>query len=275
MAKLGLLGYAAAGALKGAADTGLDLIKMNREFDLKKQLIQADGDMRARLEQNGIQAKQRASDEERGKVKGIIDSVKDPNEGKGGYETDEMKAASNRSRLEGQSKALREAGYLDEADKIDGQLGRMDKSAAQAAGLDIKRQQVDNAFEQGKEKLRLQGEANDAKAATAQAKIEAANARAESAGKGKETDTDKEYNAYVSDVKANGRPDNAGKKSYIPMSRDKWAVWNRNQDAGRRQKAGTRSVKSIDDEGNEITTTTPIQRNPASKGSDPLGLFNK
>lgn len=273
MAGLGLLGYAAAGALKGGADAAIKVADDQQAFNLNKALHEAQFDMRARLDQAGIKARQQVVDEDRSKVKGLLGSVRDPNENAGGYETDEMKAAGARSKLERQKQALQDAGYLDEADKLDGQLGRMDKSAAQAAGLDIKRQQVDNAFEQGKEKLRLQGEANDAKAATAQAKIEAANARAENAGKGKDTDNDKEYKAYVDDVKANGRPDNAGKKSYIPMSRDKWAVWNRNQEASRKQKGGTESVRKINSRGDEVTITRPLITRSSGTNADPLGLF--
>lgn len=276
MAGLGILGTALAGALKGGSDATVEVAKQQQEFNIRKALLEADYDMRSRLEQAGIKNKQKAADDYRSGVKRVMDEAdaKDPNAGKGGYETDEMKSKSQRAGIERRRQGLIDAGYLDEADKLDNQLARMDKSEATAAALDIKGRQIDNAYSQGQEKLRLQGEANAAKVAAEGAKAEAAKAKSERGFA--PTNEDKDYQAYVEDVKTNGRKTTSGTVSFKPMSRDKWTRWNKDRDAQFKDRPGTESRKRVDEAtGEEVTTVRPLPRSSGLGDNDPLGLFKK
>jgi hypothetical protein len=277
MAGMGMLSTALAGAVKGGADVAVDLYKQQNEFQLNKALREADYDMRARLEAAGIRTKQAAADEERGKVAKVIaeaDSA-DPNAGKGGYETPEIKAKAERDGLERRRQKLTDAGYLDEADRIDGQLVRRDKSEAAGMLADYKNKQLDANIDRWNRDRQTREEIADANTKARVAQIEAAGARSAN----KLSDDEKEYQAYVNRVKTQGAKDAAGRISYNPWSFDKWMDLKRDKDAMRKSKADTsREEVETDADGNvlsrkKITTSKAPPPGKGRGGEDPLGLF--
>lgn len=277
MAGMGILGTALAGAVKGGADVAVDLYKQQNGFQLDKALREADYDMRARLEAAGIRVKQAAADEERGKVAKVIAEADaaDPNAGKGGYETPEMKAKAEREGLERRRQKLTDAGYLDEADRIDGQLVRRDKSEAAGMLADYKNKQLDANIDRWNRDRQTREEIADANTKARVAQIEAAGARSAN----KLSDDEKEYQAYVNRVKTQGAKDAAGRISYNPWSFDKWMDLKRDKEVARKAKADTsREEVETDADGNvlsrkKITTSKAPPSGKPRGADDPLGLF--
>lgn len=239
----GLLGMMVAGGVKGYADQRIKENEAQQAFDMKSKLLEAEYEMRSKLEAAGIKAKTDAIEADRTKVKGILDSVKDPNADKGGYETPEMKAKSEKEMLIRQRKALTDAGRFDEAKSIDDQLTRMDTSEAKSALLDWKEKQLTQQGEMKSRELDLREKANEATHSARLAQIEAANARSE-ATRDKKTETDKLYEAYAERVRKEGAPDGKGRISHTPFSRDKWNEMQLDKAAARKAKEDTTRVET-------------------------------
>lgn len=171
----GLLGFMAAGAAQGYAQERTKEIAMQQDFDLKTALLEAQTEKEMMLQERGIKLKEDAEQRGRDKVTGLISTVKDPMEGKGGYEPPE--AAEKRTVEMARQKAdkLREAGYFEEAKSFDSVVDQYNKGELNQAKLENEITKINNALTLGREKLESQGDINEAKKATALAKLEAAN----------------------------------------------------------------------------------------------------
>lgn len=174
----GILGAVIAGGVRGYTGQKIRDIERQEEFNMQNALLDARAEKELRMKEAGIKLENEQKQAERDKVSGIINSVKLEGDGKGGYETDVMKASNTRKRLEMQSEALVKAGYLDEAKALDSKLAQLDKSDIAAAQLEAKLKQIENQFSLGQDKLKMQGEVNAAKVAAEGARAEAAVTRA-------------------------------------------------------------------------------------------------
>lgn len=171
----GLLGFMAAGGATGFAQGRTKEIAARQDFDLKTALLEAQTEKEMMLQERGIKLKEDAEQRGRDKVTGLISTVKDPMEGKGGYEPPE--AAEKRTVEMARQKAnvLRENGYIEEAKAFDSVVDQYNKGELSRAKLENEITKINNALTLGREKLESQGAINEAKNATALAKLEAAN----------------------------------------------------------------------------------------------------
>lgn len=230
----GLLGSIVAGAAKGYADQQIKNNAAQQEFNLKQALLQAEEEMRQRLDEAGLKVRQRMAEEDRAKVKGILDSQQDPNADKGGWESPEMKAKSARALKERQRDALRNNARFDEAKAIDDELSREDTLAAKEAMLNSKEKFNTLKYELDKRELE-----SDMKLKEAQGQATIAKAEAAAAKGSKDSPLKEEYKSYAEDVRTNGRKTASGGMSKLPMAYDKWVQWRLDTDAKRKQKADT------------------------------------
>lgn len=243
----GLLG-ALGGAAKGVADRRLADIDEREKFDYAVALDDIRLMKEMALKERGIQLEDQRDKQKRSEAAARMKEAYGPEDTRGGWQSDEAKAAEAATRDEAAARKLESMGYADEADPIYKRLDRNRK-----AELDAER--VNNAFTQGQEKLKLQGEANAAKA-------EAAAARAAKAPEPSERE--KLYSAYTKRVKSEG-----GK----PMSYDKWDIWMKQNI----EKPAT--TEEVDSRGRVTKSTTKRPAKPAqsSSGGDikPAGVVLK
>jgi hypothetical protein len=175
----GLLGAVLAGGAKGYADQRIKSIEQQEAFDMKQALLDAEMEKQLRLKEAGIKMEEEADQRRRGDIAKTIEEADaaDPNAGKGGYETDEMKAESERKRLERRRDSLGAKGYLEESDRYDQQLARRDASDAKQAGLVLREQQLKQQQEIAAMKNANDVERTKIYGEKTVAQIEAANAR--------------------------------------------------------------------------------------------------
>jgi len=166
----GLLGFMAAGAAEGFAQGRSKEIAARQEFDLKTALLEAQTEKEMLLQERGIKLKEDAEQRGRDKVTGLIGSVKDPMEGKGGYEPPE--AAEKRTVEMARQKAnvLRENGYIEEAKSFDSVVDQYNKGELSRVKLENEVQKINNNFELKAKDLELKGEKNKAQIAEMQTK---------------------------------------------------------------------------------------------------------
>lgn len=146
----GLLGYLkAAGA--GAAGAAMDVYKRNHEFDLRMELMDAEEQKALRLKEMGIALEERYDAKKRQERSARMKEAYGPEDTRGGWQSDEAKEAEATARDEAAARKLESMGYADEAEPIYKRLDRNRKAELDA-------EKVSNAFTQGSERLRLQGE---------------------------------------------------------------------------------------------------------------------
>lgn len=238
----GLLGSVLAGGVKGYAEGRANDIRKQEDFNLKMELQNAAMEKELKLKQAGIDMEEKQIQSRKDKVSGIANSVKDPMEGKGGYESSEEANKRNRGLLMQKGDALANAGEFEAAKTYYSRADQYDKTDAQARALDLKQTQIEGAIANGQERLRLQGEANTAKAEAAAAKVAASNNK-----ESKLTDADKAYNSYVAEVKEKGK---------TPLSRYRFDNWLKAKNR-ERDDVETTAIKTVDEEtGQEKTVTT-------------------
>ena len=126
---MGLLSGMVAGGAKGYADARLKVIDRDKTFDMKKQLMEAEFDMQKRLKEFDSDLTASSAKAGRDEIGGLIQSARDPNADKGGYETPEMKAEAEQAQLLREAKVLRDNGYLKESEDI---LKRQDAKSIKA-----------------------------------------------------------------------------------------------------------------------------------------------
>lgn len=248
----GLLGAMVAGGAKGYADQRIKSIEQQEAFDMKAALMEADAERQLRLKEAGVKMDEDANQRERDRVGGLLKSVKDPNEGKGGYETPEMKVQAKRDLLEKQIGVLKDSGDIEKAKVIQAELVALDNTDLKGQQLDARLEQIQNAFKLGEERNKLTAEANDAKATASAAKIDVARARLEGTKSGKETDTDKNYASYVKEKEAKGQ---------TPLPRYRWDNW-MEQNKAKNKDADT--VTTTYDESGEILDKKVTSKKKAS-----------
>jgi hypothetical protein len=258
----GLLGSMVAGAAKSVADGRLKDIEQKEKFDYQNALLNAQAEKELMLKKAGIEMEDARDQGKKDKVAAIAGSVKDPMEGKGGYESEEDASKRNRGLLQQRADKLADAGEYDAAKAYYSRADAYDKTELSKAQLEAKLTQIEGTIANGQERLRLQGEANTAKA-------EAAAAKASKGSDYKPTDSDKGYQSYVQQMKEQGKK---------PMARYQFENWLESKQASFKQ-GETESVttKTIDNQtGAETSVTTKGRQKPKSADDkDPLGLFRE
>lgn len=254
----GLLGALKAG-LAGGAKGAAEAYAAQESFNMKRALLEAESEKQILLKEMGYELEERYAQQHRDKVKAVTDNVKDPDEGKGGYESPEAKEKREAGLIRQKRDALVDAGYYDEAKVYDSDLTNRAKNDLAQEKLDLTRQQIEGRISEGQERLRLQGEANAAKAEAAATR--AAKAPAPS-------DREKLYAAYKRRIEAEGKK---------PMTYDAWDIWmKRNVEKSTPMDTVTESEEVYDDETGGSKKTTRTSKVPSGgkgkSGSDPLGL---
>ena len=255
-------GAGLAKAAGGAAEIAGNEIKNEQTLDLQRELSDIQNAKALALEQATYDRSEQRKDAEFAKVKSITDSVTDPMEGKGGYESPAEQAKRQYGLLEQKAAALRDAGKYDAADKLDKELNRIDSKTSKEGQLEIKKLMLDlqgqriedlGKYQQGllnnaAERVKLQGEVNDAKAAKGD----------------KKTDADKQYDSYVEQIKAQKK---------TPMARYQFDNWMETKKA-KDNSSETTSTKSMDAEGNEVTHTVKGKPNSNNQATPKIIPWN-
>ncbi len=211
----GLLGSLVAGGVKGYADNRANDLRREEAFNLQMALQDAASEKQLKLKQAGIEMEEKQLQARKDKVSSIANSVTDPMEGKGGYESEEDSANRKRGLLSSKADALADAGELDAAKVYYGRADVMDKSEMTKAQLELKQEQILGTIKNAQERNRIYEELGDAKNATQLAKMEAAAAKA-NAGGGKVNEAQARRSdfieAYAKDPKyvVNGKLTGAG-----------------------------------------------------------------
>lgn len=227
----GLLG-ALGGAAKGVADRRLADIDEQEKFDYQLALDDIRAMKELALKERGIQLEEQYDKRRRGQAAARMKEAYGEQDTRGGWEDPSKQSERDLAA----ARRLEEMGYADEAKPIYDRVARGEKAA-----LDEER--VRNAFTQGQERIRLQGE-------TAAARIEAANAKRERGPQPSERE--KLYSAYVGRIKEEG-----GK----PMSYDKWDIWMKQNI----EKPAT--TEEVDSRGRVTKSTTKRPAKPAQSAS--------
>lgn len=241
----GLLGFMAAGAAKGFSEGQSKAVAARQEFDLKTALLEAQTEKEMMLQERGIKLKEDAEQRSRDKVTGLIGTVKDPMEGKGGYEAPEDKEKRTVDIARQKANVLRENGYIEEAKSFDTIVDQYNKGELSKAKLENEITKINNALTLGREKLESQGAINEAKNATQLAKIEAAAAKG-----GQKSDADKAYDSYVEQVKADGKK---------PMARYQFDNWMENKKNQSKGEGVVEETKRYNQDGTETKVTKKIK----------------
>ena len=229
----GLLGAVVAGAAGGYAKSRIDGINQQQEFDLKMALADAELEKQMQLKKQGYEMDDQREQAKKDKVASIANSVTDPLEGKGGYESDEDKSKRDRGLLQQKADKLADAGEYDAAKVYYARGDAQDKSEMTKAQLELKEQQILATIENQKERNRIQEELGDAKNATQLAKLEAAVAKSNQGGSNKKTDAEGEYDSYVTQMKEQRKK---------PMARYQFNNWMDGKKAGFKNDRGIPTV---------------------------------
>lgn len=254
----GLLGSMIAGAAGTAAKGRVREIEQQEKFNMEQALLDARIEKDLQLKRMGFEMEDARTQKEKDRITSIASSVEDPMASKGGYESEEDAAKRNRDLLQQKADKLAEAGELDAAKTYYARADAYDKSALSKAQLEAREKQIENTFTNAQEKLRLQGEANTAKA-------EAAAAKASSGNKlERRTMEEQEYDSYVAEIK---------EKGLKPMSLYQFNNWKAKQRKGAEQlDTVTTAETKYDDDGNEIKTSRTSKVQPKPK---PAGVLQK
>lgn len=220
----GLLGSMIAGGVKGYADNKIKDINRAEEFNLQSALLTAREEMEMRLKERGFEMEDAREQAKKDKVAGIANSVKDPMEGKGGYESEEAAAERKRGLINQKADALADAGEYDAAKVYYGRADAQDKSALSLRQLEVKEQQILGTIKNAEERNRIYEELGNAKNETQLAKLEAAAAKVNSGGKPNDAQTKRAdfIEAYANDPKyvKNGKLTGAGYDKLNKLSDD-------------------------------------------------------
>ena len=213
-------------AASGMSEVAGNQIKNMQAIDMQKELLELQSAKQLALEEAKFKRDEQRKDEHTKKIQSITGSVETDDDKAGGYEPEGAKEKRMYGLLQRKVDALNNAEEYDAAKVLQGQLDKLDTKNSKEAKLELDKllyeQKVNyqtGLLDSKNEQIKMQGE-------VAAAKIDAANARG--AAGNKPTDADKEYQAYVDDVKSNGRKDSKGNLSKIPLSRDRF---NNAQDA--------------------------------------------
>lgn len=259
----GLLGSMIAGAAGGYAKQRIDTLNKEEDFDFRRALQASEAEYNMQLKRAGIQLENENEEAKFNKraaaIKEIEGQVKDPNEGKGGYESADDAEKRKRELYLQRGDALDQAGYGEEAKNRYSRADRIDTNAQKQGQLDAKRMQIEGVIANGQEKLRLQGEANTAKA-------EAAAAKASRGSEHKPSDGDKAYESYVQQMKSQNKK---------PLARYQFENWLESKKAGFKQNDSESTTIKTDEFGNKETSVTTKGKPKSYADNDPLGLFKK
>jgi Ulp1 family protease len=258
----GLLGSMIAGAAGKAADGRVKQIEAQEKFSMEQALLDARIEKDLQLKKMGFEMEDARDQKERDRISSIANSVEDPMAGKGGYESEEDAAKRNRGLLQQKANKLAEAGELEAAKTYYARADQYDKTELSKAQLEAREKQIENTFTNAQEKLRLQGEANTAKAEAAAAKASAGNKPE------RRTMEEQEYDSYVAEIKGKGLK---------PMSLYQFNNWKAKQRKGADQfDTVSESTSTFDPDSGAEKKTTRTTKVPQEKPKPkPAGVLQK
>jgi hypothetical protein len=245
----GLLGSMIAGAAGAGAKGRVNAIEQQEKFNMEQALLDARLDKEVQLKKLGYEMDDQRDQAKKDRISTIANSVEDPMAGKGGYESEEDAAKRNRGLLQQKADKLAEAGEFDAAKTYYSRADQYDKTELSKAQLEAREKQIENTFTNAQERLRLQGEANTAKAEAAAAKVNAGN-------QNKPSMEEREYQSYVDQMKEKGKK---------PLSLYQFNNWKASKRKTVEQMdTVTTAETKYDADGNEIKTSR-TSKVPAEK----------
>lgn len=252
----GLIGALIAGGVKGTAESRVDSLNRQEEFNMKQQLLNAEVEKQLMLKKAGYAIEDKREQDKKDRIKSITSSVSDDKENAGGYESDADKSKRERDLTQKRADKLADEGEYDAAGVYYKRADAYDKTELSKAQLEAKQKQIEGQITNAQERLRLQGESVRLQGEANIAKAEAAAARA-SNGANKKTQDESDYDSYVQEMK------NQGKE---PLPKYRFNNW---QKAKNKEKDNAETVAVKTDEfGNKETTVTrkgKPSKSPAAK----------
>jgi uncharacterized protein YfbU (UPF0304 family) len=266
----GLLGSMIAGAAGGYAKQRIDTLNKEEDFDFRQALQASEAEYNMQLKRAGIELEneneQAKFDKRVAGVKAADASVADPMEGKGGYEAPEDEEKRKLSTLEKRAAARADAGYTTEADVLYKRIDASNKNANQLSQIEARRMQIEGTLTNAQEKLRLQGEANTAKAEAAAAKASGGRAP---------TEAEIKRGIFLKAYKNN--PEYVKNGEITEKGYDKFYKLEENQafdEVTEKDVMDTMGRPVKDKNGKQVVEKTVKKKVPAGgKKDDPLGLF--